>query len=270
MANICYVEMTNIRGKRGKRHTPTRDIHVNQVHLTVGGKVLLNEETTFKVNTNSKYGIIGCNGLGKSVLMKRLSQREKPFQGIPEHINIIYVEQEIGGDRRTMLDSVMQSNKELLWLFEQEKLFSDSDTNQGLYDEMTEKSYDLSDIYDRMRGIKSYSAETRARQILNGIGFSSDEVDSKKTSEYSGGWRMRVALACALFGEPGLLILDEPTNHLDIPAVIWLESYLSKWKKSLILVSHDSNFLDQVLEIENVENNYIIHLHDNYAYILQG
>jgi len=247
----------------GKRRAPKRDIHVDQVYLTVPGKILLRPETKFKVISGNKYGIVGRNGLGKSVLMTRLSKREEPFQHIPEYISILHVEQEIAGDDRTSLEAVLQSNQEREWLIQQEKLFARAEEDDEVQDKMLEKSYNLNDIHERMREIDAHTAEARAQKILFGLGFTNEEVRIKKTREYSGGWRMRIALACALFGEPDLLILDEPTNHLDIPAVIWLEDYLSRWKKSLLLVSHDRDFLDGV-----VDN--IIHLHNTTLTYYKG
>lgn len=247
----------------GKRRAPKRDIHIDHVYLTVPGKILLKPETKFKVVSGNKYGIIGRNGLGKSVLMTRLSRREEPFQHIPEYISILHVEQEITGDDRTSLEAVLQSNREREWLIQQEKKFALAETDDNVQDELLEKSFDLNDIHERMREIDAHSAEARAQKILFGLGFSNEEVRIKKTKEYSGGWRMRIALACALFGEPDLLILDEPTNHLDIPAVIWLEDYLSRWKKSLLLVSHDRDFLDGTCD-------NIIHLHNQTLTFYKG
>ena len=213
--------------------------------------------------SSTKYGILGRNGLGKSVLLRRLSHREDPFQNIPEYINILHVEQEIQGDDQNALNTVLHSNAEREWLIHEEKRFNDSEDNDDLQEEMMSLSYTLSDIHERMREIDSYSAESRASQILHGLGFDNQEIRKKQTRTYSGGWRMRIALACALFGEPDLLILDEPTNHLDIPAVIWLEDCLSQWKKSLLLVSHDRSFLDSV-----VDN--IIHLHNKTLTYYKG
>ena len=237
----------------GKRRAPKRDICVDQVHLTISGKTLLSEETKFEVISGVKYGIIGRNGLGKSVLMSKLSRREEPFQNVPEYINILYIEQEIQGDERTPLQAVIESNRELTWLLEEDAKFKQDDVSK----------YDYIDIQDRLKEIDYHTADARARKVLYGLGFSNEEMIIRKTKEYSGGWRMRIALACALFGEPDLLILDEPTNHLDISAVIWLEDYLCRWKKSLLLISHDRDFLDGIIDS-------VIHLHNKTLTYYKG
>merc|ERR1719210_2896249 len=103
----------------------------------------------------------------------------------------------------------------------------------------------LNEVYDELRAIGSDQAEPKARRLLSGLGFSR-EMQERPTNKFSGGWRMRVSLARALYIEPTLLMLDEPTNHLDLNAVIWLDNYLQNWKKTLLVVSHDQSFLDNV------------------------
>merc|ERR1711994_237364 len=103
----------------------------------------------------------------------------------------------------------------------------------------------LNEVYDELRAIGSDQAEPKARRLLSGLGFSR-EMQERPTNKFSGGWRMRVSIARALFLEPTLLMLDEPTNHLDLNAVIWLNNYLVAWKKTLLIVSHDQQFLDDV------------------------
>merc|ERR1712018_858904 len=103
----------------------------------------------------------------------------------------------------------------------------------------------LNEVYDELRAIGSDQAEPKARRLLAGLGFSR-EMQERATNKFSGGWRMRVPLARALYIEPTLLMLDEPTNHLDLNAVIWLDNYLQNWKKTLLIVSHDQSFLDNV------------------------
>merc|ERR1712061_508352 len=103
----------------------------------------------------------------------------------------------------------------------------------------------LNEVYDELRAIGSDQAEPKARRLLSGLGFTR-EMQERPTNKFSGGWRMRVSLARALYIEPTLLMLDEPTNHLDLNAVIWLDNYLQNWKKTLLIVSHDQSFLDNV------------------------
>jgi len=125
-------------------------------------------------------------------------------------------------------------------------------------------SYTIQDIHERLLEIESQKAEPRAFAILSGLGFSDEDIRHKPTVEFSGGWRMRISLASALFVRPDLLILDEPTNHLDLEAVIWLERYLSLyWKKTLLLVSHDAAFLSETC-------NNIIHFHDQTLTTYRG
>lgn len=116
------------------------------------------------------------------------------------------------------------------------------------------KDVRLGEVYDQLSQIGAAAAESKARRILFGLGFT-EEMQIRPTRLFSGGWRMRISLARALFMEPTLLMLDEPTNHLDLNAVIWLDDYLQKWKKTLLIVSHDQDFLNSVCQD-------IIHLED--------
>ena len=114
-------------------------------------------------------------------------------------------------------------------------------------------------MYDELRAIGSDQAEPKARRLLSGLGFTK-EMQERPTNKFSGGWRMRVSLARALYIEPTLLMLDEPTNHLDLNAVIWLDNYLQNWKKTLLVVSHDQSFLDNVctdiIHLDQVKSNF--------------
>ena len=120
----------------------------------------------------------------------------------------------------------------------------------------------LTQIYERLEEMDAVTAEARASKILCGLGFTPDK-QKKKTKEFSGGWRMRIALARALFIQPTLLLLDEPTNHLDMEAVVWLEDYLSKWKKILFFVSHSQDFMNTVC-------THVIHLHKKQLVYYSG
>ena len=117
-------------------------------------------------------------------------------------------------------------------------------------------------VYERMQEINAASAEARASKILHGLGFTK-VMQARQTNLFSGGWRMRISLARALYIQPTVLLLDEPTNHLDLRAVLWLEEYLTRWKKTLIVVSHDRDFLNTV-------TTDIIHLHDLKLHFYRG
>lgn len=152
--------------------------------------------------------------------------------------------QEIAGDERSALQIVLASDTEREELLEEEKEILAVD-EAGSSDLKPEAAARLEEIYKRLGAIDVEGAQARASSILAGLGFSTVN-QSKPSNEFSGGWRMRIALACALFREPNLLLLDEPTNHLDLYAVLWLADYLNQWPHTLVVVSHDRDFLNSV------------------------
>lgn len=150
----------------------------------------------------------------------------------------------------------MKADRERVWLLEAEKRLENEDM----------KDYSLNDIHSRLREIESEKAVPRAKSILCGLGFNAKDIESKPSKEYSGGWRMRLALARALFMRPALLILDEPTNHLDIQASVWLENYLKSYEYSLLLVSHDQILLDEVVtNIIHFDQQKLVKYKGNYS-----
>lgn len=161
---------------------------------------------------------------------------------LPENIDTHILSGEFPATKLTALQAVMRSDTR------KEKL---EDILEELSIELSELGGDDADIMekieeitDELEGLTDLE-ESNAAIILHGLGFDK-EMQHKKTKEFSGGWRMRIALACALFKQPALLLLDEPTNHLDMAAVIWLEDYLSKWKHSLIIISHSQDFMNAI------------------------
>mmetsp|Transcript_43754 Transcript_43754/g.51229 ORF Transcript_43754/g.51229 Transcript_43754/m.51229 type:complete len:920 (+) Transcript_43754:242-3001(+) len=240
-----------------------RDINVSNVTLQHHEGILLDESEVI-LNHGNRYGLVGRNGCGKSTFMKALGARALP---IPESIDIFFLKEEIEpSDTVTALEAVMSVDDERLKLEKRAEELNDlmanvldepdkfqNGGNDGgeekvvkTVEELQEEIIDaLNSVYERLDDLDADTAEMRARSILSGLGFS-HEMQGKVTKDFSGGWRMRVSLARALFIQPVCLLLDEPTNHLDMEAVIWLEDYLSKWKRILLLVSHSQDFLNNV------------------------
>lgn len=231
------------------------DIRIENFDVSYGNKVLLQNADLLLAN-GRRYGLVGRNGLGKTTLLRMISGKQLQ---IPSHITILHVEQEVIGNDTIALDSVLECDFERNRLLAEEKEIS-AKINAGSGDATLNKQ--LSDVYAALEHIESDKAPARASVILNGLGFNKD-MQCRATRTFSGGWRMRLALARALFSRPDLLLLDEPTNMLDIKAIIWLENYLQNWPTTLLVVSHDRNFLDTV-------PTDILHLHGQRIDVYKG
>lgn len=197
------------------------------------GKPLI-EDTTIQLNQGGRYGLLGRNGCGKSTFLKCLAAKDVP---IPKHFEVYLLCHEAPPEDVSALEYVINSAKN-------EVARLDALIENILVEEGPESEL-LMDLYDRQDELEPSTFETRASTILVGLGFKSTAADSeggstihKKTKDMSGGWRMRVALARALFISPSILLLDEPTNHLDLEACVWLEDYLASYSKILIVISH--------------------------------
>eukprot|EP00440_Ansanella_granifera_P041075 gb/GFBE01044541.1/.p1 GENE.gb/GFBE01044541.1/~~gb/GFBE01044541.1/.p1 ORF type:complete len:615 (+),score=163.48 gb/GFBE01044541.1/:1-1845(+) len=224
-------------GKTGK----SMDVEVNEIVVFAGKQELL-YNASLRLAHGQKYGLIGRNGVGKSTLLRTMAERDGRVP-IPQHIMIMHVEQEIKGDDTGVLDSVLQADKERTWLLEvEQELLSREDDGSG--EEPKVNGVGLMEVYERLEELGNEDAEARAAVILAGLGFSGED-QKRPTKEFSGGWRMRIALAQSLFVQPDLLLLDEPTNHLDVHAVTWLEEFLKTWEKTVVIVSHDRSFLNE-------------------------
>ncbi len=235
----------NVKNVKIKSNT-ANDIIVDKFSIALGGKILFSE-ASLTINQGKRYGLIGVNGCGKTTLMKFIKNKEEEFEkAIPNHIDILLLEQEILPSDSTALESVLDSDEVRTRLLnEKETLENQIDENPDSddIDDLYEK---LQEIEDELDEIQAHSAEARASKILSGLQFT-EEQKSWPTKLFSGGWRMRISLARALFRKPKLLLLDEPTNHLDLHAVLWLEDYImNEYKNSIIVVSHDKSFLDNI------------------------
>eukprot|EP01087_Luapelamoeba_hula_P020216 TRINITY_DN6860_c0_g1_i1.p1 TRINITY_DN6860_c0_g1~~TRINITY_DN6860_c0_g1_i1.p1 ORF type:complete len:655 (+),score=108.21 TRINITY_DN6860_c0_g1_i1:284-1966(+) len=236
-----------------------RDLKIDKFSLALHGIELISD-TRLEFNFGRRYGLIGLNGTGKSTMMKCLGHREVP---IPAHIDTFFVDGEVEGTDKTAIEAVFDKVD-----LERQRLEKEAeDLTTSDVDDVGDR---LNDIYERLDGMDSKTAEARAARILHGLGFTA-EMQRKKTREFSGGWRMRIALAQALFVRPTMLLLDEPTNHLDLEACVWLEEYLKSYPRILLLVSHSQDFLNGVCtNIINLKNKQLTYYNGNYDTYVQA
>merc|ERR1719175_11118 len=214
-------------------HPMARDIKIDNFSVTFYGANLL-MDTKLELSVGNRYGLIGVNGCGKSALLSVLGNREVPIQ---DHIDIYYVDREVPASEKSALQAVMEADEERIRL---EKLAEELVTMED--DDSQEY---LLQVYDRLDDLGADTAQARASHLLSGLQFTA-AMQNKKCKDFSGGWRMRVSLARALFIRPHLLLLDEPTNHLDLEACVWLEEELKAYPTILVLISHSQDFLNGV------------------------
>ena len=225
-------------------------LKINDISYSVEGRLLL-ESATAIIPAGHKVGVVGRNGTGKTTLF-RLIRGELGLEGgsitLPRQARIGGVAQEVPGNEVSLLDTVLAADLERAALMKEAERATDAAR--------------ISDIQTRLADIDAWSAEARASSILRGLGF-----DSKKQqmpcSAFSGGWRMRVALAAVLFSQPDVLLLDEPTNYLDLEGALWLENYLLKYPHTVLIVSHDRGLLNRSV-------GTILHLEDKKLHLYGG
>lgn len=232
-----------------------QDVHIKDYTLyTLDNKKILAEGMNITLVMGARYGLVGSNGCGKTTLLRRISRYD--IEEFPRHLRVYHCEQEIKGDQTTVIDYVLGADivrRHLMAL--EKKLIRRQDDGEDVTKAL-EKCYEYHEDFDLR------TAKQRAENILKGLHFH-DEMLLWPTKNLSGGWRMRVALASALFVNPDVLLLDEPTNHLDFPSVLWLESYINKYEGTVVIVSHDRDFLDHTV-------NNIMHIKDGELKYYRG
>ncbi len=210
-------------------------LHIQDLTLRIGGRPLL-EGASLALPAGHHAGLVGRNGAGKSTLLKAIAGQLQPDSGmiaLPNGVRIGMLAQEASDGPQSLLDTVLAADRE------RTALLAEAETAQD--------PHRIAEIHARLADISAHTAPARAAAILAGLGFDT-AAQALPCRDYSGGWRMRVALAAVLFAEPDLLLLDEPTNHLDLESTLWLESFLKSYPRTLLLVSHDRDLLNKVVD----------------------
>lgn len=209
-------------------------IHVDNLTYRIAGRPIL-EGASATVDSGHRVGLVGRNGAGKTTLLRLITGEIESDQGairLPARARLGITQQEAPGGPESLIETVLSADEELTAL----RRAADQETDPDM----------IGQVHSRLAQIDGYAAEARAARILAGLGFD-HAAQQRPCAEYSGGWRMRVALAALLFSQPDILLLDEPTNHLDLEATIWLEDYLRRYRGTVLIVSHDRNLLNRAV-----------------------
>src|SRR5688500_2941681 len=210
-------------------------LSITGITVRLGGRTIL-DRASATITPGSRVGLIGRNGAGKSTLMKAIIGQIDPDEGsidLPRRTRLGYIAQEAPAGKASPFETVLAADAERARLMDEAEHCDDA--------------HRISDIHERLLAIDAYTAPARAARILLGLGFD-EEMQARPLDSYSGGWKMRVALAALLFSQPDLLLLDEPSNHLDLESTLWLENFLKAYPGTLIVISHERDLLNNVVD----------------------
>ncbi|SDD20900.1 ATP-binding cassette, subfamily F, member 3 [Sphingomonas sp. YR710] len=225
-------------------------LNFSNITIRLGGRAIL-DRASAALPSRARVGLIGRNGAGKSTLMKALIGSIDPDDGeieMPRSTRIGYIAQEAPAGDSTPFETVLAADVERAALLDESETCEDPDR--------------VGEIHERLMAIDAYTAPARAARILVGLGFD-EEMQGRTLDSYSGGWKMRVALAALLFSEPDLLLLDEPSNHLDLEATLWLENFLKSYPAMMVVISHERDLLNNVVD-------HILHLDGGKTILYTG
>src|SRR5438270_12680178 len=223
---------------------------LDDISIRVAGHLLL-DGASARIPDGARVGLVGRNGIGKTTLFRAISGEigvEHGTIGMPSRARVGRLAQEAPGGPESLLDVVLAADSERTRLLAEAETASDP--------------HRIAEIQTRLADIGAHSAPARAAEILDGLGFSHGD-QQRPSSEFSGGWRMRLALAATLFAQPDLLLLDEPTNYLDLEGTLWLQEHLARYPRTVIIISHDRDLLDRAV-------NWILHLDGRKLALYRG
>ena len=214
-------------------------VRIDDLSVRIAGRLLL-EHASVQIPTGARVGLVGRNGAGKSTLFRVIAGEMEAETGevhLPPRWRMARLEQEAPDGPESLLDTVLKADKE------RTRLLAEAETAHD--------PHRIAEIQTRLADMSAHAAPARAAAILAGLGFD-DQAQQRPCSDFSGGWRMRVALAATLFAEPDLLLLDEPTNYLDLEGTLWLEEHLARYPHTLIVISHERDLLDHSVDVHLV------------------
>jgi ATPase subunit of ABC transporter with duplicated ATPase domains len=234
------------------------------------GKQVLFTDLSFQINPGEKAGLVGPNGCGKTTLFRLINGMEQPDEGtvsVPNKLRIAYFRQEVDDmSGWSVLDEAIAGSGELGSLHHELEALQHDMSNPGKADSMDRILSRYGEVQHRYESLGGYGLEAQAREVLHGLGFEDDQIDGD-VGVLSGGWKMRVSMVQVLLGSPDVLLMDEPTNHLDIESILWLEQFLKDARCTLIITSHDRDFMNRVVDrIVEIDGGEIFLYKGNYDF----
>ena len=240
--------------------------HVNKQY----GKQLLFVDASFQINPGEKVGLVGPNGSGKTTLFRLITGEESPDDGdvaVPRKLTVGYFRQDVEEmSGRSVLDEVIAGSGRAGALHHELEALQQAMSDPAQADDFDRILARFGEVQEEYEHLGGYALESQAREVLHGLGFDDAVIDGD-VGALSGGWKMRVAMARVLLGRPDVLLMDEPTNHLDIESIVWLESFLKGLSGSLLMTSHDRDFMNRIVtRIADIDGGEIVTYSGNYDF----
>ncbi len=247
-------------------------LNVSNVTKIQGGETLYSK-ATFQINPGEKVGLVGPNGSGKSTLFRMIIKEDSNFEGqisFPDKLKLAYFSQNVGEMKgKTALQEVIEGDEKIKVLSQKLKEFEVKLCEPMSDDEMNAVLVEMGDVQTEFEKRGGYDIETRAEEILTGLGIAPSD-HHKDTGDFSGGWKMRIALAKVLVLKPDLIIMDEPTNYLDMETILWLENWLQNYPGAIFMTTHDRDFMNNVCKkIIEISNKTMTVYSGNYDFYLK-